>query len=38
LKDARYYQPTVNGLEGRISEKLERLRELDRHSERRRYR
>ncbi|MBS1225111.1 MAG: recombination factor protein RarA, partial [Proteobacteria bacterium] len=36
LKDARYYQPTVNGLEGRISEKLERLRELDRHSERRR--
>jgi len=38
LKDARYYQPTANGLEGRIGEKLERLRELDRHSERRRYR
>ncbi|CDH43258.1 replication-associated recombination protein A [Candidatus Contendibacter odensensis] len=38
LKDARYYQPTVNGLEGRISEKLERLRERDRHSDRRRYR
>jgi putative ATPase len=38
LKDARYYQPTGNGLEGRIGEKLERLRELDRHSDRRRYR
>ena len=38
LKDARYYQPTANGLEGRIGEKLERLRELDRHSEWRRYR
>ena len=38
LKDARYYQPTTNGLEGRIGEKLERLRELDRVSGRRRYR
>ena len=38
LKDARYYRPTANGLEGRIGEKLERLRELDRRSERRRYR
>jgi putative ATPase len=38
LKDARYYQPTDNGLEGRIGEKLERLRELDRRSGRRRYR
>ncbi len=38
LKDARYYQPTSNGLEGRIGEKLERLRELDRLSDRRRYR
>lgn len=38
LKDARYYRPTANGLEGRIGEKLERLRELDRHSDRRRYR
>jgi len=38
LKDACYYQPTTNGLEGRIGEKLERLRELDRHSGRRRYR
>lgn len=38
LKDARYYQPTANGLEGRIGEKLERLRELDRQSGRRRYR
>ncbi|MDZ7621237.1 MAG: replication-associated recombination protein A [Candidatus Competibacteraceae bacterium] len=37
LKDASYYQPTANGLEGRIGEKLERLRELDRHSSRRRY-
>jgi putative ATPase len=38
LKEARYYRPTANGLEGRIGEKLERLRELDRHSDRRRYR
>ncbi len=38
LKDACYYQPTTNGLEGRIGEKLERLRVLDRHSGRRRYR
>jgi putative ATPase len=38
LQDARYYQPTGNGLEGRIGEKLERLRELDRQSPRRRYR
>ena len=38
LKDARYYQPTANGLEGRIREKLARLRELDRQSQRRRYR
>jgi putative ATPase len=37
LKDARYYQPTANGLEGRIAEKLERLREWDRESSRRRY-
>lgn len=37
LKDARYYRPTGNGLEGRIGEKLERLREWDRQSERRRY-
>ncbi len=38
LKDARYYQPTANGLEGRIGEKLQRLRELDRNSTRQRYR
>ncbi len=38
LKDARYYQPTANGLEGRIGEKLARLREWDRNSGRRRYR
>ena len=38
LKDARYYQPTANGLEGRIGEKLQRLRELDRNSARQRYR
>ncbi|MGB5065315.1 MAG: recombination factor protein RarA, partial [Candidatus Competibacter sp.] len=37
LKAARYYQPTANGLEGRIAEKLDRLRELDRHSRHRRY-
>lgn len=38
LKEARYYQPTANGLEGRIGEKLERLRQLDRQSSRQRYR
>ena len=38
VQDARYYQPTANGLEGRISEKLARLRELDQRSEQRRYR
>jgi putative ATPase len=38
LRDARYYEPTANGLEGRIREKLERLREWDRQSPRRRYR
>ncbi len=37
LQDARYYQPTANGLEGRIAEKLARLREWDRQSSRRRY-
>lgn len=38
LRKACYYRPTANGLEGRIGEKLERLRELDRQSQRRRYR
>jgi putative ATPase len=38
LQGARYYHPTANGLEGRITEKLARLREWDRHSEWRRYR
>jgi putative ATPase len=38
LQDARYYQPTTNGLEGRIGEKLERMREMDRQSRWRRYR
>jgi putative ATPase len=38
LREARYYRPTASGLEGRIGEKLERLRELDRQSGRRRYR
>lgn len=38
LREARYYRPTANGLEGRIGEKLERLRELDCQSGRRRYR
>ena len=37
LQDARYYQPTANGLEGQIAEKLARLREGDRQSSRRRY-
>jgi putative ATPase len=38
LKDRRFYQPTANGLEGRIGEKLERLREWDRRSSRQRWR
>ncbi|MCP5159861.1 MAG: replication-associated recombination protein A [Gammaproteobacteria bacterium] len=37
LKDTRYYKPTANGLEGRIAEKLERLREWDQESRQRRY-
>ena len=37
LAGAHYYHPTANGLEGRIGEKLERLRELDRNSNRRRF-
>ena len=36
IQGACYYQPTANGLEGRIAEKLARLREWDRHSGRRR--
>jgi len=28
--EPRYYQPSDRGLEGKIAEKLERLRELDR--------
>jgi putative ATPase len=37
LKEARYYRPTANGLEGRIAEKLERLQKWDRESRQRRY-
>ena len=37
LQGARYYQPTANGLEGRIAEKLARLREWDQQSGWRRY-
>ena len=37
LQDARYYQPTANGLEGRITEKLARLQEWNRQSGWRRY-
>jgi len=37
LRDSRYYFPTDRGLEQKIREKLERLRELDRVSPRRRY-
>jgi putative ATPase len=37
LRNARYYQPTAHGLEGRIAEKLERLRAWDRQSPRQRY-
>ncbi len=38
LKAARYYHPTRHGLEGRIQEKLERLRQLDWESHQQRYR
>jgi putative ATPase len=37
LRDRRYYFPTDHGLEQRIAEKLEQLRELDKHSTIRRY-
>jgi len=37
LRDSRYYFPTDRGLEQKIREKLEHLRELDRNSSRRRY-
>jgi putative ATPase len=38
LKDRRYYQPTENGLEAKIRQKLDHLRALDKQSTRRRYR
>jgi putative ATPase len=38
LKDRRYYQPTDRGLEKKIADKLEYLRELDKHSKLQRYR
>lgn len=37
LQDTRYYFPTENGLEQKIREKLEYLRERDRNSPRQRY-
>jgi putative ATPase len=37
LKDTRYYFPGRNGMEQRISEKLEYLRQLDQNSDRKRY-
>jgi putative ATPase len=37
LRDARFYFPTDNGLELRIREKLDALRERDRHSPQQRY-
>ncbi len=37
LRDQRYYFPTERGLEQKISEKLKRLREQDKHSTMRRY-
>jgi len=37
LQNARYYHPTANGLEGRIAEKLARLREWDQQSKQQRY-
>ena len=37
LEDPRYYFPTENGLEQKIREKLDYLRERDRSSPRQRY-
>lgn len=37
IHDRQYYQPEDRGLEQKISDKLERLRQLDRDSNRRRY-
>ena len=37
IADRHYYQPPARGLEVRIGEKLAHLKELDRHSARRRY-
>ena len=37
LRDRRYYYPTDRGLEQKIAEKLEHLRDLDKHSTMRRY-
>ena len=37
LRDRRYYEPTDRGLEQRIAEKLEHLRDLDKRSTMRRY-
>ncbi|MEH6649787.1 MAG: replication-associated recombination protein A [Motiliproteus sp.] len=38
IHERRYYQPEDRGLEQKISDKLERLRQLDKDSDRRRYR
>ncbi len=38
LQDKHYYQPTERGLEAKISEKLSRLRQLNRDSSQQRYR
>ena len=37
LKDTRYYYPGKNGMEQRISEKLEYLRQRDQNSKLKRY-
>lgn len=37
LKDARFYEPTDRGLEGRIRQRLDELRELDRRATNKRY-
>ncbi len=37
IRQRRYYAPEPRGLEQKIGEKLEHLRELDRHSDRQRY-
>lgn len=37
IASRRYYEPTDRGLEGKIRDKLQYLRELDQHSPNKRY-